>query len=156
MTISQTFLVFDDLESRRHAFRHDFVACSSIGICLMFVSGMNGAVWVLGGPQRWHAIFISSRVDCTHVTCHCGCCPGLPVRGGNCWLPHRWDPLSPLSCYALWKGVTVCSLQGLVSQVVLSLSCLLPEEFLLAFLVVSWQQIQHLFIWRLSLFLSTF
>ena len=41
MTVSQTFLVFDDLESMRHAFRHDFVACSSVGICLMFVSDVN-------------------------------------------------------------------------------------------------------------------
>ena len=56
----------------------------------------------------------------------------------------------------LWKGVTVCSPQGLASQVKLFPSGFLPEEFLLTFLVVSWQQIQHLFIRKLSLFLLTF
>lgn len=42
MSTSQTLLVVDDLESMRHAFRHDFVVCSSVGICLMFVSDVNG------------------------------------------------------------------------------------------------------------------
>ena len=155
VTISQTFLVFDDLESMRHAFRHDFVACSSVGICLMFVSDVNRVCGFWEEDRRGELPSSSHRGRSSPHD--------LPLDAVLDRLSevatvgsHTGEVLL-LSFHAVfWKGVTVCSPQGLASQVKLFPSGLLPEEFLLTFLVVSWQQIQHLFIWKLSFFLLTF